>query len=138
MRNGKPKKPLVFDAWALMADLQQEPSASKIDALVEAAIELSIPILVTTINLGEVWYNLARRYSATDADLHVKRIRQSGIETIDVDWDLVQQAAYYKSCHRMSYADGFAAALAKRLDAELVTGDGDFKPLESEIQIHWV
>jgi len=38
----------------------------------------------------------------------------------------------------MSYADGFAAALAKRLDGELVTGDGDFKPLESEIQVHWV
>jgi predicted nucleic acid-binding protein len=35
----------------------------------------------------------------------------------------------------MSYADCFAAALAKWSKAELVTGDPDFKQVEGEIRI---
>jgi len=38
----------------------------------------------------------------------------------------------------MSYADCFAAALAKLHKAELVTGDKDFKQVESEIKILWI
>jgi predicted nucleic acid-binding protein len=38
----------------------------------------------------------------------------------------------------MSFADAFAAALAKVRQAELVTGDPEFKPLEREIRIHWI
>jgi predicted nucleic acid-binding protein len=38
----------------------------------------------------------------------------------------------------MSYADCYAAALAKARKADLVTGDKEFKPLEVEIRIQWV
>jgi predicted nucleic acid-binding protein len=38
----------------------------------------------------------------------------------------------------MSYADCFAAALAKHKKAHLVTGDTEFKQVESEIQIIWL
>ena len=121
-----------------MAEFEDEPSADTVDSLLRTALELDIPLMITSINLGEIWYNLARRYSIQEAGQRVDEIRETGIQVVDVDWSLVHQAAYYKSRHKMSYADGFAAALAKRLDGELVTGDGDFKPLESEIQIHWV
>jgi predicted nucleic acid-binding protein len=38
----------------------------------------------------------------------------------------------------MSYADCFAAALAKSRKAELVTGDKEFKQVESEITVRWL
>ena len=38
---------------------------------------------------------------------------------------------------RISYSDGFAAALAKFRNAELVTGDREFRQLGNEVQIHW-
>jgi len=38
----------------------------------------------------------------------------------------------------MSYADAFAAALAKMKKAQLVTGDKEFKALEGEIKIIWI
>jgi len=38
----------------------------------------------------------------------------------------------------MSYADCFAAALAKLRKAELVTGDRDFKQVEGEVQVLWI
>jgi len=38
----------------------------------------------------------------------------------------------------MSYADCYAAALAKLRKAKLVTGDRDFKQVEGEIKVMWI
>jgi len=38
----------------------------------------------------------------------------------------------------MSFADCFAAALAKQHKAQLVTGDVEFKQVEGEVQMRWV
>jgi predicted nucleic acid-binding protein len=38
----------------------------------------------------------------------------------------------------MSYADCFAAALAKERKAEVVTGDPEFKQIEPEVKVHWI
>jgi predicted nucleic acid-binding protein len=38
----------------------------------------------------------------------------------------------------MSYADCFAAALAKEKKTDLLTGDKEFKQVESEIGIRWL
>jgi hypothetical protein len=38
----------------------------------------------------------------------------------------------------MVYADAFAAALAMREGAVLVTGDPEFKALESTLSIQWL
>ncbi len=51
---------------------------------------------------------------------------------------LADSAADFKARFRISLADAFAAALAKEKKAELVTGDLEFKPLESEIRINWL
>jgi predicted nucleic acid-binding protein len=51
----------------------------------------------------------------------------------------VRQAALFKATKKMSYADCFAAALAKIENAELVTGDSEFKVVESELKkIRWL
>jgi predicted nucleic acid-binding protein len=38
----------------------------------------------------------------------------------------------------MSYADCFAAALAKQRSVELVIGDKEFKQVEGEIEVMWL
>ncbi len=60
------------------------------------------------------------------------------IQFENVDWELTQEAARFKSQNKMSYADAFSAALAKVKKADLVTGDNEFKPLDGEIKISWV
>ena len=57
------------------------------------------------------------------------------IEFHPVDRELADVAADFKSRHRLSLADAFAAALAKKKKAELVTGDPEFKAVEKEIKI---
>ncbi|MCC7092580.1 MAG: PIN domain-containing protein, partial [Ignavibacteriaceae bacterium] len=60
------------------------------------------------------------------------------ITIVEANKELTLQAAQYKAYHKVSYADAFAAALAKMKKAQLVTGDREFKVLEREIKINWI
>jgi len=127
----------IFDSWAILAYAYNEPAADDVENLLVESTRLQ-NAWISSINLGEVWYSLARRKSRDIAEQQLAILAQIGLERVDVDWPMVLQAADYKSRHRISYADAFAAALAKQRNAELVTGDQEFRPLESEIRIHWV
>ena len=133
----KPKA-YVLDSWAVLAYLEDEGSGQKVADLIADAHEHGIPLFMSVVNAGEVWYILAREVSETEADKGVDGLRKLGIEFIGVDWKLSRQAGAYKSKNRMSYADCFAAALAKEQKAELVTGDKEFRQVESDIRIRWL
>src|ERR1700690_2334823 len=131
-------KAYVLDTWAVIAYLEDEPSGAQVEELIATAHEEQIPIYMSVVNVGEVWYTLAREVSEDEARAGVKSLRDLRIQFENVDWDLAQEAARFKSQHRMSYADCYAAALAKTQKADLVTGDNEFKPLDGEIKISWV
>lgn len=131
-------KAYVLDTWAVIAYLEDEPAGEQVEELIATAHEEQIPIYMSVINVGEVWYTIAREVSEEEADAGVKILRDLRIQFEDADWAFTQEAARLKSQHRMSYADCFAAALAKIKKAELVTGDGEFKPLDGEIKISWL
>ena len=97
-----------------------------------------VPLFMTVVNAGEVWYILAREVSIAEADSSIRQLRQLRIKFIDADWDLAHEAAGFKSKHKMSFADCFAAALAKQRKAHLVTGDKEFTQVEGEISITWL
>ena len=93
---------------------------------------------MSIINAGEAWYILARKLSEAQADKAVTDLTNLGIELINADWSLTRSAGMFKAHHRMSYADCFAAALAKGHKCELVTGDKEFKQVEEEVSIRWL
>lgn len=134
----KKAKAYVLDSWSVIAYLEDEPSGEQVEDLIATAHEEQIPIYMSVVNVGEIWYVFAREISAEEADVSVKTLRDLRIQFEDADWELTQEAARFKSQHKMSYADAFAAALAKLKKAELVTGDEEFKPLEGEIKVAWV
>ncbi|OIN89512.1 MAG: hypothetical protein AUJ21_09630 [Anaerolineae bacterium CG1_02_58_13] len=134
----KKAKAFVLDTWAVIAYLEDEPSAQQIADLIASAHEEGIPVYMTVVNVGEVWYNIAREISKEDANNSMKELRDLRIQFVDVDWELTQEAARFKSQHKMSYADCYAASLAKVKKADLVTGDKEFSALESELKIQWV
>ena len=134
----KKPKAIVLDSWAIMTYLEDEPSAEKVADIIADANEEGTPLLMTIVNLGEVWYIIARETSESDAERSIAEIKQLGIEIVEADWSLTREAAGFKAKHRMSYADGFAAALAKQKKALLVTGDKEFAQVENDIQILWL
>jgi len=135
-----PKKPkaIVLDSWAVIAYLEDEPAAEKVADIISDAHEQEIPLLMTVVNAGEVWYIVAREASASDADASIKQLRDLGIEFVNADWELAKAAGYFKSKNKMSFTDCFAAALAKERKAHLATGDREFKQVEREITVDWL
>jgi predicted nucleic acid-binding protein len=134
----KKAKAFVLDTWAVIAYLEDEPSGEQVEDLIATAHEEQVPIYMSVVNVGEVWYTIAREISEEEADASVKTLRDLRIQFEDVNWELTQEAARFKSKNKMSYADAFAAALTKVKKADLVTGDGEFKPLDGEIKISWL
>lgn len=128
----------VLDSYALMAFFEDEPGADFVRELIRKSVESDVNLLMTVVNLGEIWYSIARNNSPEIADQYVHEIKGMGIEIVEVDWNLTRQAAVFKAEGNISYADCFAAALAKLKKAELVTGDKEFKSLEGEIKIAWL
>ena len=133
----KPKA-IVLDSWAVLAYLEGEKSGQAVAELLSEAGEHGAPVLMSVVNVGEIWYILAREVSETEADKAIHELRQLGIEFMAVEWELARVAGSFKTGYRMSFADCFAAALAKSHKAELVTGDKEFRQVESEVQVRWV
>ena len=135
-----PKKPkaIVLDSWAVIAYLEDEAAAENVADIIADAHEEGIPLMMTVVNAGEVWYIVARESSVPDADGSIKQLRDLGIQFVDADWDLAKDAGYFKSKNKMSFADCFAAALAKQKKAHLATGDPEFKQVEHEITLNWL
>ena len=135
-----PRKPkaLVLDTWAVIAYLEDEPSGQKIADLMAGAHEEEIPVYMCVVNAGEVWYIIAREISEEEANNSIKELHDLRIQFENVDWEITQEAARFKAKNKMSYADCYAAALAKVKKADLVTGDSEFKAIEGQVQIHWV
>jgi predicted nucleic acid-binding protein len=94
------------------------------------------------VNWGEIYYSIYRGASPEMAESKAHEIAGMRIELVPVearDLEMVRQAALFKAMKKMSYADCFAAALAKTRNAELVTGDREFKVIESELKkIRWL
>jgi ribonuclease VapC len=135
-----PRKPkaIVLDSWAIIAYLEGEPSAKRVADHIADAHEQDVPLFISVVNAGEVWYIIAREASVSDADRSITELRHLGIEFVDADWTLAHEAGGFKSKYKMSFADCFAAALAKQKKALLLTGDREFKQVEAQIAIDWL
>jgi uncharacterized protein len=135
---GRTAKAIVLDSWAVLAYFEDEPAAQKVGDVISDAHDDDIPLFMSVVNVGEVWYIIAREASQTTADNSIAQLRQFGIRFVEADWFLAHEAARYKSKHRLSYADCFAAALTKHKNGILLTGDPEFKQVERDISISWL
>jgi predicted nucleic acid-binding protein len=130
----------VLDSWALVAFFEDEASANTVEELLHNAARERHRLYLSVVNWGEIYYSTIRRASQADADARALEIASLPIDIIGVadDLKLTRQASIFKATYRISYANAFAAALAKEKKAELVTGDPEFKALEREIRIAWL
>jgi len=128
----------VLDSYALLAFFENEKGADKVAEIIRQARDRDKPLLLTAVNWGEVLYIVARASGKAAAGKIEEIIDTFPIEIVPVDRLIAKIAAEFKAAKKMSYADCFAAALAKLKKAELVTGDSEFKGIENEIKICWL
>ena len=132
---------IVLDAHALMVLFNDESGAEEVEKILLKAESGNPRLLMSVINWGEIYYSIMRGASQEIADAKAHEIAGMRIELVPVDvgdLELIRQAAAFKATKKMSYADCSAAALAKLRNAELLTGDRDFKAVESDLKVGWL
>jgi ribonuclease VapC len=128
----------VLDSYSLLAYIEGEAGAETMIEIFRVARDSGRSLFLSVVNWGEVYYITMREAGHERADEVAHLISTLPIQIVPADLDLTRQAAELKSKHRMSYADCFAAALARQRKAELVTGDRDFRQVEGEVKILWL
>ena len=128
----------VLDTFALLAYLQEEPAAARVELLMDQAIKDKYRLYISIINLGEVLYIIERRGKASKAQEALALIRQLPIEILAADEPAVFSAAHIKASHALSYADACAVAAALHENACILTGDAEFKDVEQMVKVEWL
>lgn len=128
----------VFDASAALALLLEQKGAEMIEDMLEKASDSDNPILISAVNWAEVLSVVGRKQGA--AGLQELRRFQNAmpIEVRSIDEEHAETAATLKNSVGLGLADAFAAALAKAEDADLVTGDREFKAVQDQLRIVWL
>lgn len=132
----------VFDACAFIAYFNNEAGADKAEDLIDRARNGEVQIFATSINVYEVYYDSLRHGSQDKAEEILKDIYNLPLTIVEsIDRAIIRRAAYFKTKHKMSVADSFALALAKKLNAKVVSTDHhEFDAVEKagELQFFWL
>ena len=128
----------VLDSYSLIAYFEGEKGKDTMISVFQIARDSERPLFLCTVNWGEVFYITLREAGRERAEQIVHLISALPIQIISVDLELAKQAAEFKAVKKMSYADCFAAALAKLKKAELITGDREFRQVEGPVKVLWI
>ena len=131
----------VLDSWAILDWLQgEEPARAKVRELLEQASRGVAKVSISLINVGEIFYLVAKRHGAAPAERFLADFAMMPIQALLPDRKLILGAARLKSRYPISYADAFAAETAREQNAILVTGDPELWQLSKRepIDILWL
>jgi len=131
-------KRYVFDSYAILAFLEDEPGADPVEKALREAAAGKAEGFLSVINWGEVYHTVMREAGAEKAEEIAKLLAIYPLQVVEADQELTRMAARFKGRHRIAYADCFAAALAKQEKAVILTGDPEFRLLEKEVKVSWL
>jgi predicted nucleic acid-binding protein len=132
---------LVLDSWPILEWFYQRPPAQQaFEALLGSAARGQVRLCMSRMNQGEVYYSAAKEVSESAGQVLMRQLQALPIEIVSVTDNHVDAAARLKAVHKISYADGFAAALGIERNAAVVTGDPAFRRLAAAniLSIEWL
>ena len=112
---------VVLDACAMIAYLHNEVGADVVEKILS---DKNCHCFAHALNICEVYYGILRKENESVALASIADIEADGVVIMDtLDRELWQLAGQLKARNKLSIADGFALALALRMQAELLTSD---------------
>lgn len=122
---------LILDANALIAYLHGETGSNYVEGML---FDPRAICFVHAVNLCEVFYEFRRLGGEGRGQGAVLDLLNTGLLIReDMDDDFWQEAGRIKAIFkRISLADCFCAALAARIEGEVVTADKEFTPLSEQ------
>ena len=98
-----------------------------VEDLFKRARDSKTTLLMSVINWGEVYYNIAMKRGITEARAFMAEVRLLPLTVISADEPVTEAAAKFKAGYGLPYADCFAATITGKANV-LVTADvKDFK-----------
>lgn len=130
----------VLDACAVLAYLNNEPGAQRVESLFE---QNDAFLFMSAVNVLEVCYDTVKHTgNVADAKHMFNTLAKWPITIVDVlDESTLLAAAAFKAKEKLSLADAIALGLAQVKNAKLVTADHhEFDILEQKqlAQFEWI
>jgi len=133
---GRPRR-YVLDANALISFFEdRESAAAKVEHLVEEAVRQDLPLLMSAVNWGEVFYTEWRACGEAKARQAEANLLEMPIVVIAADRERASRAGALQQKHGLGYADAFAAELAMERGAWLVTADPEFQKVGEALSVY--
>jgi predicted nucleic acid-binding protein len=127
-------KEYVLDANALVRLFRNAPGADAVEELIRQAKSGRVHLNISAVNLTEVLYILAR-YFGQEKALECSDKARRVAETVAVDEQIAMDTAILRIRYKLGLADCFAAELAMRTGATLVTADPEFAKLGKQLKV---
>lgn len=128
----------VLDSWAILEWINGgKPADTFVAALLAEGEGGKAQLLMSALNAGEVYYFLRKDRGPALADSWRE---SSGTLPITIKVPMIEDiwnAASPKALFPISYADAFAAALSRKYNCLLVTGDPEFQ-LVDQLELDWI
>lgn len=128
----------ILDSSALAIYLSNGQGWEEISPIVDAARAKQTAIYVTTFSLSELLADQERTGGAASAQTTWARIQKLPFKLTDIDRTLALAAAHIRALYSLEQADPFAAALAERQHAVLLTSNGHYRKIEKLVAIKWL
>jgi predicted nucleic acid-binding protein len=132
----------ILDAGAFIAFFNNESGAEKTEQLIKRARAKEVLLYASSINVYEVYYDALRGGALEKAEELLKEIYALPLIIVEIiDRTMMRHAAHFKTAYKMSVADSFALALAKQMNARVVSTDHhEFDTVEKsgEVQFFWI
>ena len=113
---------------------------ARVRTLLAEAAKGTLTLHLSVINLGEGVYIVEREQGLVAAQRVLAALDQLPIQVQPAERSVVLAAARLKARYPISYADAFAVVAAQEHRAVLVTGDPEFKSVETDglLKVEWL
>ena len=128
---------VVFDAFAILTLLEKKKGYELVKEYLEKSNKVKLQVFMNLINWGEVYYILMKKGKMADAEELWEGRRYYPIVFAEPTARRIKLASIIKSSYPISYADAFSIALARELNAKVITGDDEFKRVDG-LGIIWI
>jgi len=118
----------------------REPAVSTFEALLANAEDSGLRLMMSNINLGEIYYNCWNQWGELRADAVLAMLQRHPIQVIHPSAKDVLAAARIKAIYHCAYADAFAVVPALDYGGSVLTGDPDFLILRQKgvVRVDWI
>jgi len=131
-------KTRVLDSWAILEWINgRQPACDAVAVLLSEAEAGRSRLLMSAINVGEVYYFLRKHHSESLAETWRESSRTLPVTIEAPTTEDIWNAASLKGQFPISYADAFGAALAQKYNCPLVTGDPELRSIE-QLDLDWI